>query len=374
MYFDDIQLIATSTSGGGGGGSSTASTTVRYVHTDHLGGTNVVTNSAGTVVQVLDYYPYGGPRIKSGTDVAQREFIGQMFDESSSLNYLNARYYDSARGQFLSQDPMFWGDQHLKDPQKLNSYAYGRNNPIAFLDTSGWDSAYFAARPAIGSFYHIYSAYSIDSQTVANQLNIGMSVPNNVSASNPLNFTIGFMPASTGALNSFGKPLIMNVESSDGGSYSSDSWMMGDYEDAAANGFKSSTGNMSLGSYGNYAQLANAAYQKGGAIMSAGNPYSPIGDMGILSAISYRNWANSNSGMGAVARSTGQGSAFNQISSSYFAPGSDQNAGSGPSYSGGGSVNGSTPMLIGNSMGAFVGTYNFGPGVGTYNFGTQSWQ
>ena len=29
---------------------------------------------------------------------------------------------------------------------------------------------------------------------------------------------------------------------------------------------------------------------------------------------------------------------------------------------------------IGNSQGAFVGTYNFGPGVGTFNFGTGQWQ
>jgi hypothetical protein len=29
---------------------------------------------------------------------------------------------------------------------------------------------------------------------------------------------------------------------------------------------------------------------------------------------------------------------------------------------------------IGNSQGAFTGTYNFGPGVGTFNFGTGKWQ
>jgi hypothetical protein len=29
---------------------------------------------------------------------------------------------------------------------------------------------------------------------------------------------------------------------------------------------------------------------------------------------------------------------------------------------------------IGNSQGAFIGTYNFGPGVGTFNFGSGKWQ
>jgi hypothetical protein len=28
---------------------------------------------------------------------------------------------------------------------------------------------------------------------------------------------------------------------------------------------------------------------------------------------------------------------------------------------------------IGNSQGAFIGTYNFGPGAGTFNFGTGQW-
>ena len=28
---------------------------------------------------------------------------------------------------------------------------------------------------------------------------------------------------------------------------------------------------------------------------------------------------------------------------------------------------------IGNSVGSFIGTYNFGPGIGTYNFGTGRW-
>ncbi len=43
---------ATSTSGT----SSTGSTTVRYVHTDHLGGASVLTDATGTVVETLDYY------------------------------------------------------------------------------------------------------------------------------------------------------------------------------------------------------------------------------------------------------------------------------------------------------------------------------
>ena len=54
--------------------------------------------------------------------------------------FLNARYYDSARGQFLSEDPIFWGtlnSQALESPQSLNSYSYGNGNPITSKDPNG---------------------------------------------------------------------------------------------------------------------------------------------------------------------------------------------------------------------------------------------
>jgi uncharacterized protein RhaS with RHS repeats len=38
-------------------GIATGTEQVRYVHPDHLGSTNVVTNNSGAVVETLDYYP-----------------------------------------------------------------------------------------------------------------------------------------------------------------------------------------------------------------------------------------------------------------------------------------------------------------------------
>ena len=116
----------------------------RYIHPDHLGSTNAVTDESGDVVQTLDYYPYGATRISSGQNAESRQYIGQ-FSDQSGLSYLQARYMEPSRGQFLSQDPVFLqiGDpnqiqqltkkQHvefLSDPQQLNSYSYARGNPI----------------------------------------------------------------------------------------------------------------------------------------------------------------------------------------------------------------------------------------------------
>lgn len=65
---------------------------------------------------------------------------------------LNARYYRSDQGQFMSEDPVFLeiGNpneirqltqqkqaQLLMDPQVLNSYSYARGNPLRFKDPEG---------------------------------------------------------------------------------------------------------------------------------------------------------------------------------------------------------------------------------------------
>jgi RHS repeat-associated protein len=121
-------------------GNATGTAKTRYIHPDHLGSTNVVTDENDNVVQTLDFYPYGATRISSATSTNERrKYIGQFIDDSM-LSYFNARYYDSARGQFLSQDPVSLGDpkqQNLQNPQSLNSYSYADDNPITGKDPDG---------------------------------------------------------------------------------------------------------------------------------------------------------------------------------------------------------------------------------------------
>jgi RHS repeat-associated protein len=126
-------------------GATTGAPQTRYIHPDHLGSTNIVTNASGTVVQTLDYYPYGATRVSDSVGGANsaRKYIGQFADQSN-LDYLNARYYESARGQFISQDPVFWeigvsqdGKNALSNPQALNSYGYANDNPITGKDPNG---------------------------------------------------------------------------------------------------------------------------------------------------------------------------------------------------------------------------------------------
>jgi RHS repeat-associated protein len=133
-------------------GNATGTAKSRYIHPDHLGSTNVVTDENDNVVQTLDFYPYGATRVSSATSTNERrKYIGQ-FSDDSGLSYLNARFYDSGRGQFLSEDPAFLSlgnggqlqqlsqqsqQKFLMEPQQLNSYSYSKDNPVTNKDPQG---------------------------------------------------------------------------------------------------------------------------------------------------------------------------------------------------------------------------------------------
>jgi len=64
------------------------------------------------------------------------KFTGKERDSESGLDYMDARYYGSTMGRFMSPDPL---GGHTEDPQTLNRYAYARNNPLVYTDTTGLD-------------------------------------------------------------------------------------------------------------------------------------------------------------------------------------------------------------------------------------------
>ena len=61
-------------------------------------------------------------------------YTGGIYDESTGLYYLNARYYDPENGRFLTEDT-YRGE--VNDPDTLHLYAYCKNNPINYVDPSG---------------------------------------------------------------------------------------------------------------------------------------------------------------------------------------------------------------------------------------------
>jgi RHS repeat-associated protein len=118
---------------------ATGSSTANYSFPDNQNSMTVVTDSTSNIQQTSDYYPYGSARVSTGSNAQQRKYIGQ-FSDASGLNYLNARYLSSDRGQFVSEDPVFLGDlkgQDLKNPQNLNAYSYAIDNSMTKSDPTG---------------------------------------------------------------------------------------------------------------------------------------------------------------------------------------------------------------------------------------------
>ena len=114
---------------------------ILFQHGDHLGNATVVVDAAGTVVEQRSYHPFGQPHTQAGTPTADYTYTGKELDSAIGLYYYGARYYDPAVGRFISVDPLYFEqpEKDLADPQKLNLYAYARNNPVHNLDPDGRD-------------------------------------------------------------------------------------------------------------------------------------------------------------------------------------------------------------------------------------------
>jgi RHS repeat-associated protein len=101
--------------------------TVTYLHADQLGSIRMITSSTGTSVGTATYTTYG-TGTATGTTSAFG-YAGQYTDTESGLQWLRARYYDPATGQFLTVDPL--------TAATGARYAYAGGNPITRADPLG---------------------------------------------------------------------------------------------------------------------------------------------------------------------------------------------------------------------------------------------
>jgi RHS repeat-associated protein len=128
-------------------------TTTRWLHTDHLGTVQALTDSSGDLVQRYASSPYGlrvDNLTLSATD--STAFVGQQLD-STGLVYFRARYYDPQLGQFVQADSASPTDPRVG----MNRYQYAGNDPVDLRDNghsmfpslSGW----------VGNNLSVYSGY-----------------------------------------------------------------------------------------------------------------------------------------------------------------------------------------------------------------------
>ena len=111
---------------------------VRYYFQDHLGSANAVTDSAGTLIELMEYKPFGDfsrhTKYGGNENVAWYYFTGKPLDDETGLIYFGARYYSPILGRFITPDTIVQGPMN---PQTLNRYSYCNNNPINLVDPTG---------------------------------------------------------------------------------------------------------------------------------------------------------------------------------------------------------------------------------------------
>lgn len=87
----------------------------------------------GAVENQYDYDIFGNITFSDEQYTMPIRYSGQLYDDETNLHYLNARYYNSSSGRFISEDSYLGEDNQ---PLSLNRYTYCNNNPIKYIDPS----------------------------------------------------------------------------------------------------------------------------------------------------------------------------------------------------------------------------------------------
>ncbi|MBV9255348.1 MAG: hypothetical protein JO054_14040, partial [Actinobacteria bacterium] len=122
-----------------------------WYHHDQLGSVRALTDSTGAVVAASSFDAYGNMTSSTGSVTTPFGYAGQYTDAETSMQYLRARYYDPATGQFVTRDPIAVTTR--------DAYGYAWNTPL-----NGTDPLGLMARPDQGygdSYLGGYSAEAV---------------------------------------------------------------------------------------------------------------------------------------------------------------------------------------------------------------------
>ena len=134
---------------------------IEYLHRDHLGSVEAITDEQGAELHMLAYDPYGERRKDDWSRMldeaenkqladalrkrSSRGFTGQENLDRTGFVHMNGRVYDPQIGRFLSPDPIVQSPTYS---QSWNRYGFVMNSPMSFTDPSG----FVAAGPGCGVF------------------------------------------------------------------------------------------------------------------------------------------------------------------------------------------------------------------------------
>ncbi len=301
------------------------------------------TGQEGGVSTSTDSYVYGT------TTTASKKYIGLFQDAPTNLIYAKARYYEGSRGQFISQDPVFWevgitadGKAVLRDPQLQNSYSYARDNPIINKDPDGRCPMCLlaiggAGAGIVGQFgYDVYSNVQAGGWGSAfSNFSSGETYLTRATQGAILGATGGAVGTLTG-VGLLGQSAIM------GGA----SGLVG----AGANAYLGES--VTVQSVATDVIFGGATFGLAGAVPRVPGRLPNFGTSAFFTG-KHTQQSAMQLGVGSISNYTNQA-----VGNFNFS----------------GAQSAAKAMGIGNTGGGtFVGTYNFGPGIGTYDFGKGSW-
>lgn len=108
-------------------------TTIFYIHTDHLGTSQMMTDDQKQLVWGINAMPFGETLNIAGTASNNLRLPGQYADQETKLYYNYFRDYNPDLGRYLEGDPIGLDGG-------INLYTYGGNNSINKTDARGLDS------------------------------------------------------------------------------------------------------------------------------------------------------------------------------------------------------------------------------------------
>lgn len=122
-----------------------SSSSVKYLHHDHLGSIQAYSDETGKLFQELSYDAWGVRRnpdtwvefsvLTSSNAYNDHGFGGHEHIDIFEMINMDGRMYDPIVGRFISADPFI---QSPDLSQSLNRYAYCINNPLSLIDPSGY--------------------------------------------------------------------------------------------------------------------------------------------------------------------------------------------------------------------------------------------
>ena len=119
-----------------------------YIHSDHIGTPQLVTDESKKVVWKASYTPFGEARIEKAAITLNIRLPGHYYDSETNSHYNYHRYYDPQTGRYLTSDP-------IGTAGDINNFTYANANPLQNTDVLGlygtevhYYLTYFLARMA----------------------------------------------------------------------------------------------------------------------------------------------------------------------------------------------------------------------------------